>query len=156
MKKIIFILSIVLVAACSNKSENQKPKKIIDKAVMKNILYDLALLQAIKSYSPEKFGKNDINPKTYIYQKYKIDSLQFAQNNKYYAADMESYKAMFQSVTDKLKKEKDVLDTIIKRKERAKSKRVRDSMLKIANKKKTDLKTKPVVKEKKVKSKPLQ
>lgn len=148
MRKIILILSIFIIAACNNKSENEKPKKMIDKTVMQNILYDLAVLQAIKSNSPEKFGKNDINPKTYIYQKYKIDSLQFAQNNKYYTANMQSYRVMFQSVTDRLKKEKDALDTIIKRKEKAKSKKMRDSILKIAKKKKPEVKVKPVVKKK--------
>jgi Domain of unknown function (DUF4296) len=155
MKKIIVILSILIIGACGNKSEDQKPKKIIDKAVMKNILYDLALLQAIRSYSPEKFDKNNINPKTYIYQKYKIDSLQFAQNNKYYASDMESYKVMFQSVTDRLKIEKDALDTIIKRKERAKSKRLKDSMIKVTKKKKIVSDAKPIAKKKKVKANPL-
>ena len=58
MKKIILVLSILIfISACSNKNEIPKPAKPIDKAAMENILYDLALLQALKSYSPEKLTK---------------------------------------------------------------------------------------------------
>ena len=35
-------------------------------------------------------------------RKYKIDSLQFAQSNKFYAANPKKYRKMFQSVIDKL------------------------------------------------------
>ena len=114
MKKIILVLSILIfISACSNKNEIPKPAKPIDKAAMENILYDLALLQALKSYSPEKLTKNSINSKTYIYQKYKIDSLQFVENNKYFASDIEAYKIMFENVSNRLQKEKNQMVTIL-------------------------------------------
>lgn len=137
MKKIILVLSILIfISACSNKNEIPKPAKPIDKAAMENILYDLALLQALKSYSPEKLTKNSINSKTYIYQKYKIDSLQFVENNKYFASDIEAYKIMFENVSNRLQKEKNQMDTILSKELKIKTKKSQDSLEKITKKSK--------------------
>jgi hypothetical protein len=131
MKKIILLLSLLIIGACSNKNEIPKPAKPIDKEVMENILYDLALLQALKSYSPEKLTKNNIDSKNYIYQKYKIDSLQFVENNKYFASDIEAYKLMFENVSNRLQKEKSELDTIINKELKIKTKKTQDSLKKL-------------------------
>ncbi|SFB12002.1 protein of unknown function [Flavobacterium swingsii] len=137
MKKIILLLSIlIIISACSNKNEIPKPAKPIDKAVMENILYDLALLQALKSYSPEKLTKNSINSKTYIYQKYKIDSLQFVENNKYFASDIETYKLMFENVSNRLQKEKIEIDKVLSKELKVKTKKSQDSLEKIVKKSK--------------------
>jgi hypothetical protein len=129
MKKIIvFLLIVIISSACANKAETPKPKKLIDKAVMENILYDLALLQALKSYSPEKLTKNDINSKTYIYQKYKIDSAQFADNNSYYASDVVAYKVLFDNVAARLEKEKKAIEDINSKELQLKSKKIQDSL----------------------------
>jgi hypothetical protein len=124
MKKLVLLVLISLLLACGNKNQMEKPDKLIEKPVMENIMYDLALLQALK-----------IDQKTYVYQKYKIDSTQFAQSNKYYASEMEDYKKMFQNVSERLQKQKTQLDTIIKRQERIKSKKISDSLAKITPKK---------------------
>lgn len=135
MKKIILLLSIlVFISACSNKNEIPKPANPIDKAVMENILYDMALLQALKSFSPEKLTKNSINSKTYIYQKYKIDSLQFVDNNKYFASDIEAYKIMFEKVSNRLQKEKSQIDTILSKELKIKNKKSQDSLKKLDKK----------------------
>jgi hypothetical protein len=136
MKKKILLLSILIISACSNKNEIPKPAKPIDKAVMENILYDLALLQALKSYSPEKLTKNSINSKTYIYQKYKIDSLQFVENNKYFASDIETYKLMFENVSNRLQKEKIEIDKVLSKELKVKTKKSQDSLEKIVKKSK--------------------
>ena len=132
MNKTILYLLFFTIVACNSKTEIPKPEKPIGKEVMEKILYDLAVLQALKSYSPDKLSKNSINSKTYIYQKYKIDSLQFAQNSKYYASDIETYKLMYQKVSDKLILEKKKIDTIISREAKIKAKKTKDSLLKVS------------------------
>lgn len=139
MKKIIVLLSILIIGACSGKNDIPEPKKPIDKEVMENILYDLALLQALKSYSPEKLTKNNINSATYIYQKYKIDSLQFVENNRYFASKIDEYNLMFDRINQRLLKQKAVVDTILKRELKAKIKKTSDSIAKI-NKQNKDTK----------------
>ena len=133
MKKITLFLLTIIIVACSSKNEIQKPEKLIEKGEMENILYDLALLQALKSYSPQKLKENSVNPKTYIYQKYKIDSAQFAQSNKYYASNINEYKLMFENVTTRLQNKKAQIDTIVKKEEQIKSQKKKDSIKKAAS-----------------------
>lgn len=143
MKKIFLLLSILIfISACSSKNEIPKPAKPIDKAVMENIFYDLVLLQALKSYNPEKLTKNNINSKTYIYQKYKIDSLQLVENNKYFASDIQAYKIMFENVSNRLQKEKAQIDTIVNKESKIKAKKIQDSLKKISKNSKIKRKTK--------------
>jgi hypothetical protein len=132
MKKIVLFLLVLIVGACNSKNEIPKPAKPIEKAVMEDILYDLALLQALKSYSPEKLTKNNINSKTYIYQKYKIDSLQLVENNKYYASDFAEYQIMFNHVAERLEKQKAEMDTLAKKEEKKTQKKKKDSLANIS------------------------
>jgi hypothetical protein len=129
MKKILFCITTVILTACSNNIEVQKPKKLIEEETMENILYDLALLQALKGYSPKELVKNEVDPKTYIYQKYKIDSLQFVENNRYYSADVQNYMSMFSKVIERLDKEKKAMKEIVKKETEAKQKKMRDSIV---------------------------
>lgn len=128
MKKILFCITTIILTACSNNIEVQKPKKLIEEETMENILYDLALLQALKGHSPKELAKNEVDPKTYIYQKYKIDSLQFVENNRYYSADVQNYMSMFSKVIERLDKEKKAMKEIVKKETEAKQKKMRDSI----------------------------
>lgn len=96
MKTIIALLSILLLAACDSPVE--KPDRLIDEKTMIDIFYDLALLDAIKSQKPLALTINNINPNQYIYTKYKIDRVQFAQSNRFYASDINQYKKMYAEV----------------------------------------------------------
>ena len=100
MKKYFVFGLIVLFFGCKMKSI-EKPSNLIDKDKMVDILYDVSLLEAIKTQNisggiSSKMG-ND-----YIYKKYKIDSIQFVKSNKYYASDIEEYKKMVEKIKEKL------------------------------------------------------
>jgi hypothetical protein len=114
MKKIMLALCLVLTLFSCQNSVIEKPAKPIDEAVMIDILYDLSLMEAIKSQNIADSG-NVINSSQYIYKKYKIDSLQFVQNNKFYASDVENYKKMFEKVKARLENDANKLDTIMKK-----------------------------------------
>lgn len=99
MKNCILIFSIFfLVASCGN-SVVPKPNKLIDDDVMVNILYDLALFDAIRNNNS---SENGYTRDQYVFKKYKIDSLQFAQNNRYYSANVAKYKRMYNKVNQRL------------------------------------------------------
>ena len=102
----------------------KKPDLLIEKSKMMDIMYDLALLEAIKYQNPAVLDSNQIRPKQFIYKKYKIDSLQLAQNNKYYAADYKSYKEMFESVVKRIENEKKRVNAVIKLEEKKKKIRI--------------------------------
>lgn len=119
MKKSISLLAILALLGCKEDLV-KKPDLLIEKSKMMDIMYDLALLEAIKYQNPAVLDSNQIRPKQFIYKKYKIDSLQLAQNNRYYAADYKSYKAMFESVVKRIESEKKRANAIIKLEEKKK------------------------------------
>jgi len=107
MKKIaIILLSAIALYGCGGPAE---PKKLLSEKQMEDILYDMSVLQAIKSFTPQSLDSNKVDAKTYIFKKYKIDSLTLAQNHLYYAHDLEAYKKIQQHITERLKAERDKL-----------------------------------------------
>lgn len=138
MKKILFCITIVLLASCSNSIEVEKPENLIEEETMENILYDLALLQALKGHSPKEMKKNGVDAKTYIYQKYKIDSLQFVKSNRYYSADVQNYMTMFGKVIERLEEEKKAAKEIVKKENEAMKKKKKDSIAKSSKIKSTN------------------
>jgi hypothetical protein len=50
--------------------------------------------------------ENGIDQNTYVYKKYGIDSVQFARSNQYYAADIVTYKQIYEEVAKRLEAHK--------------------------------------------------
>ncbi|WP_162126569.1 DUF4296 domain-containing protein [Flavobacterium phycosphaerae] len=98
-RSLVMVCLLFSLLSCSNGVE--KPKNLIDKDKMVDVLYDLSLLEAIKTQHIGG-GISNKNANEYIYKKYKIDSVQLAQSNKYYASDVEEYKKIFEKVKAKL------------------------------------------------------
>lgn len=114
MKKIISLLAIISVLVSCKEEVVKKPDRLIEKEAMVNIMYDLSLLEAIKYQNPTSLDTFKINPKKYIYKKYKIDSLQFAQNNTYYASNYEEYANIIDQINNRLTKKKAEIAALIK------------------------------------------
>lgn len=137
MKIVIALLSILLLVSCGN-SVTDKPDRLIDEPVMVDIFYDLSLLEAIKAVNPISLETNSITTNEYIYKKYTIDSLQFAQSNQYYASDLKRYKKIYEKVNQRLAEKKAALDTLHK---------IEDEKLKLKSDKKLKLPTDRIVKD---------
>ncbi|GGB69276.1 hypothetical protein GCM10007424_06560 [Flavobacterium suaedae] len=107
MKKAIVVLlgTLTLFTACGE-HEAEKPENLIGEDEMVDILYDITLLQAIKSYKPKNLRDNNVDATTYIYKKYDIDSVTFAESQSYYAADLEVYERIHKKVKAKMEIEK--------------------------------------------------
>ncbi len=113
-KTVLFLATIILIFSCKNDAV-KKPDRLIDKKVMEDIIYDLSLLDAIKYNEPNTTENYKVNPKEFIFRKYKVDSAQFAQNNIYYAADFDTYKAMYDSVVKRIDRKKTVFENLVKK-----------------------------------------
>ena len=114
MKKIITFLTIItLFVSCKDEVVN-KPEQLIEKDVMVNIMYDLSILEAIRNQNPASLDTFKINSRDYIFKKYKIDSVQFAKSNVYYAADYNEYKSMFEQISNRLETNQKKVDSLIK------------------------------------------
>ena len=101
MKIVAAFFLLITFISCGQKAI-EKPDNLIDEDKMITILYDLSLLEAIKSQKPAVLDSNQVDVTKYIYKKYKIDSLQFANSSQYYASHIENYKLMYEEVAKKL------------------------------------------------------
>lgn len=113
MRKIIPFLAILIFLISCKDEVVKKPERLIKKDVIVNVMYDLAVLEAIKYQNPASLDTFKINSRDYIYKKYKIDSLQFAKSNVYYASDYEDYKLMFEQITKRLDANKKSVDSLL-------------------------------------------
>jgi hypothetical protein len=128
MKKAVSFLVIVMLFFSCKDEAVKEPDRLIDKEVMENIIYDLSLLDAIKYNEPNTTENYRVNPKEFIFRKYKVDSTQFAQNNAYYASNFDEYKAIYDNVVKRIDGKKAILDSVIKKEVK------RDSLIEVKKK----------------------
>lgn len=112
-KAISFLAILFLFFSCGEKTV-EKPDRLIEKEKMVDIIYDLAILDGIKYQNPSSLATYNINPSQYIYKKYKIDSLQFAKSNIYYASDYDGYKDIFDEIIKRIDDQKAAVDSLVK------------------------------------------
>ncbi len=108
MNRIVLFLVAFVLFACS-KETAEKPEHLLTENQMVDILYDITMVQAVRSFQPQVIDNNNVNPKEYIYNKHKIDSLTFAQNNAWYASDFDKYEEIQNKVAERVRKEKEAM-----------------------------------------------
>jgi len=120
-----YILFVFLIISCKNNSieKPKKPNNLIAKDKMVEIIYDISLFTAAKGVNKYPIESAGILPENYIYNKYNIDSLQFALSNEFYAYNLKTYEDIYNSVKVKLEKDKKHFNAIIEA-----EKKVKDSL----------------------------
>tara|TARA_R110002020_G_scaffold247833_13_gene461889 strand:+ start:854 stop:1315 length:462 start_codon:yes stop_codon:yes gene_type:complete len=112
MKSFILFFMILLVLGCQDVEKPKKPDNLIAEDQMKEILYDVSLINAIRSFSITKLKTSGIQPDKFIYEKYNIDSTQFAESLSYYAIDFNQFTRIWQDVNDSIEKNRDIVDSL--------------------------------------------
>nr|WP_315221362.1 DUF4296 domain-containing protein [uncultured Flavobacterium sp.] len=149
MKKLVLIFLVLFLAVSCKKELVKEPKGLLDREKMVNIMYDLSVLEAVRYQNPLSVDSMDTNPTKFILRKYKVDSVQFSQSNKYYAANYETYKDMFDEINARLEKQKKVLDSLVKIEDKKAAKKSKTKIDdKEGSKKTQDLKNADASKEK--------
>ena len=121
MRKIILFLAIAITFVSCKEEFVPKPDRLIAQDVMVDIMYDLTILEAIKNQNPASLDTFKINSRAYIFKKYKIDSIQYAKSNIYYASDYNEYKSMFEQISKRLEVKTQSVDSLIKKQKKKKS-----------------------------------
>ena len=129
-KSLIYIGVILLMVSCYKLHEPKKPKNLLSKQEMVNILIDLRLISSANGSNKKILDSLNIEAETYVYKKYQIDSLQFAESNNYYAFFIEEYDDIYKKVKDSL----EALSVFLKEleKEEEAEKKKQDSLNSIA------------------------
>lgn len=102
----------VLSFSCQNVEKVKKPDNLIPEDKMVDILTDLSLLHSARNYNKRTFERTGIDPDSFIYKKYKIDSIQFEQSNDYYSDNYVQYEDIYSKVKDKLQAMKVEYDSL--------------------------------------------
>ncbi|SDB64499.1 protein of unknown function [Flavobacteriaceae bacterium MAR_2010_188] len=133
MKWLSYLLIALMAVSCYTEAKPEKPKNLIAKEDMADILYDVYILNSAKGINKKILEANGVFPEKYVFDKYKIDSLQFAQSNEYYAFEIDDYQVIMDSVKLRIDRNIKFYDSIKDTEEQI-QKKTRDS-LNLLNKK---------------------
>lgn len=113
MKKMVLLCCLLSLISC--KKELEKPKKFIEKDKMTDVLYDMALLNAMENMGAFYADTAaSIITASSILKKYKIDSLTFVENNRYYIElEDESYFQIQEDIKKRLEVKKEQLNKVL-------------------------------------------
>lgn len=104
MKYSLLFIAIALTTVSCKDEAVEKPKNLVERSKMVDIIYDLSILEAARTQtaSVQNYPKST----EFIKNKYKIDSLTFAKSSQYYASDIKEYKKMYNEVKERLAAER--------------------------------------------------
>jgi hypothetical protein len=132
MRRILIFLIAVSIIGCNYVDKPEKPENLISQDKMADILYDVFILASAKGTSKGLLEDNGIYPEDYVFEKHKIDSLQFALSNEYYGFNVEEYEAIIARVEERFNNDKIKFQAKID-KEAEEKVRQKDSMKKLGD-----------------------
>ena len=103
---------ILSILGCQNVERPEKPKNLISKEKMVDVLTEAYLANAARSVNNQAIIDKGIKVDSLIFKKFEVDSVQFAKSNDYYAADINMYLDIFQKVEARLVAMEKKLDSI--------------------------------------------
>lgn len=111
----VLIFLVLILASCQDLDRTEKPKDLIPEDKMVDVLTELSLLNAARNFNKFKLEKTGIEPESYIYEKFGIDSLQFERSNAWYSEQYTVYEGIYDSVKVRVQLMKTRLDSIMER-----------------------------------------
>ncbi|MEM8999346.1 MAG: DUF4296 domain-containing protein [Bacteroidota bacterium] len=115
MKNTIHLICFLALLACGEKVIKE-PENLIAKEKMTAILYDIAVVQAAVATNKSIVEKYDIEVMAFIFDRYGIDSVQFAESDLYYASIPLEYEAIYAEIERRFEHEKTTLEEARKQK----------------------------------------
>ena len=116
---VISFIVVIYLFSCSNKSA-KKPDNLISLETIEEVIYDVYMLNAIKISNKKLLQNEEVSFEKEIFEKYNIDSLQFAKSNDFYAADFETYKALIERIKNRMDLNKKALEQLIEEEKKSK------------------------------------
>lgn len=87
---------------CQDVVKPEKPENLISEETMVSILTESYLINAARSFDFKTLRDKGIKLDSLIYKKFNVDSVQFAESNAYYTADLNRYNKIFVKVEEQL------------------------------------------------------
>lgn len=89
-----------------------RPKDLIPSDKMVDVLVEVSLLQAARNYNKTLLEEKGIDPENYIWEKYDIDSLKFAQSSQFYAENYRQYEQIYSLAKERLEEYRTHYDSL--------------------------------------------
>lgn len=99
---------------CQSVDDVEKPEHFLNKSEMKNLIYDMVLLDAAVSVNKRRLEELDIEFLEFLSKKYNIDSTDLKQNILYYNLNFDENTEIYNEVKDSISKLEKVYDSISK------------------------------------------
>ncbi len=109
--KLIFFL---VFCSCMDNNTIKKPDNLIGEKKMEAILYDIAIVNSVRSSSFQNLNYSDLSLNSYIFKKHQVDSIQLVKSEIYYSKLPRIYLRIHKNVEKRLKKVKDSLGNLLK------------------------------------------
>lgn len=104
-KQGILMVVMLLLLSCAEKLI-EKPDNVIPQDKMVLILKDMAIINAAKGTNLGKLRDNGVDPTTYVFEKYEVDSAQFVDSDRYYASLPIVYESIYKEVEASLENQR--------------------------------------------------
>lgn len=98
--------------SCQHIDEIKKPDNLIPEQKMVDVLTELNLLNSAKNYNKRILEQTGLQPDTYLFEKFGIDSLQLAESTTYYAKNYDKFESIYKKVQSSLQEMKSKMEVI--------------------------------------------
>ena len=113
MKNGIVVFLVCFVLACEARTVNPPPQGLLSEETMENMLYDLALLNALQASFLVQEGQAIFDGK-YMEKKYQVPDSIWTASKKYYAQDPQRMAKIYKRINTRLNKAKDSIEVLKK------------------------------------------
>ncbi|WP_282075120.1 DUF4296 domain-containing protein [Maribacter aquivivus] len=142
MKHLLLLMVAMLMLSSCAEELVEKPDNLIPEDKMVAVIKEMAIVNAAKATNLSKLRENGVEPTSFIFKKFEIDSAQFVDSDRYYASKPLRYENMYKKVESDLEDQRLKLEA---------EKKIRDSLSLVEKSKKNiDIKAKDSVSTKSV------
>lgn len=134
-------MGLVFITSCQNVEKIEKPEKLLSKSEMKDLLYDMVLLDAASGVNEKRLKDLDIKMFDFLSKKYNLDSNELKQNIQYYNMKFDDNLEIYEQVKDSISRLEQSYDSITK---------ARDSLKKLERKRRDSIRKLDTVQEKQI------
>jgi hypothetical protein len=96
------IFFIGCLVSCQDVQKPEKPANLISQEIMIDILTDVYISNAARNVNNKLLRNRNIKLDSVIFNKYRVDSLQFLLSNNYYSSNLDIYRDLLIKVQEKL------------------------------------------------------
>ena len=138
---LLLVVAMLMLSSCAEELV-EKPDNLIPEDKMVAVIKEMAIVNAAKATNLSKLRENGVEPTSFIFKKFEIDSAQFVDSDRYYASKPLQYENMYKKVESDLEDQRLKLEA---------EKKIRDSLSLVEKSKKNiDIKAKDSVSTKSV------